>query len=314
VGKKSVVAILFLFLPCAVWSQTVDPLVSSYPPARPPGDLIPPALETYADGDAAAERLSRDAARALWTGTTEVLKRPSLMRYQRSAAATGKPSGKRRYLPILMSAVVPGAGELYLGYVKRGVALMAVEAGAWIGYAHYRSEGLDQRDAYEGFADQHWDLQRWVDNHPLVYPLTGQTIEDLEQIGRDTSGEGVWPGYIPYVSKAEDKQHFYENIGKYDWFISGWSDFDPAIDPFPRDTALRDQYRAMRKESNDSLDNSDRFVYLSLGARVFSLVQTVLLTRRSNDEPIDASENRVSFHARPIGYQGGEIALEYRFK
>ena len=93
----------------------------------------------------------------------------------------------------------------------------------------------------------------------------------------------MWPGYVPYVSKEDDKQHYYENLGKYDWYISGWSDWDPLANPYLEDTALRDQYRAMRQESNESLDTANEFMWVSVVARAFSMVETTIIVHNRRD-------------------------------
>ena len=250
-------------------------------------------------------------------GEPEVLSRPATLGLAEPDNATG---GGTSYLPVLFSALIPGTGEIYLGYNLRGAALLTLEVLAWTGYFHYHNKGLDSRETYEGFADAHWNQSKWIDHHPEVYPQTGWTLEQLDDWGREVvSGSGEWPGYIQWVSKEEDKQHYYENIGKYDWYISGWADFDPEIDdPFMRDTELRDEYRALRKKSNDELDDANRFIYISLGTRVFSIIHTLFLVRSSEAEAAGAagevSKNHFRIHTRPLGMQGAEIALEYRFK
>jgi len=204
-----------------------------------------------------------------------------------------------------------------MGYEKRGAALVVAEVVAWTGYFYNQGQGIDTRDEYEAFADLNWTQQKWIDDHADVYPaLSGTTSpEELEQIGRDKSGSGSWPGYIAWTGKEEDKQHYYENIGKYDWFISGWADYDP--DTQTPDTALRDQYRAMREQSNDELDKATRFIYLSVAARVFSLVETTLLVRRDRrewDAEYAQLDNYWRFHASPQGFEGAKVTMEYNFK
>lgn len=277
--------------------------------------LVPSALEAYATSEALTAQTAREVSAELSADGLEVLMRPAFLGMAGDDASES--NGGVSYLPVLFSALMPGTGELYLGYNWRGAALISLEIAAWAGYFYYRNEGLDSREAYEGFADEHWNIQKWVDHHPEIYDLTGFTIEDLEEIGREKSGSQDWPGYLPYVSKEEDKQHYYENIGKYDWYISGWRDFDPEQDdPWMRDTPLRTTYRDMRKESNDQLDTANQFIYLSLGVRVFSIIETLFLARSSgsSDEAEDVSRNRLRLETRPLGIRGAEIALEYRFK
>jgi hypothetical protein len=126
----------------------------------------------------------------------------------------------------------------------------------------------------------------------------------------------LWPGYIPYISKDDDKQHYYENLGKYDWYISGWEDwggYNPEILDYEMQTPLRDQYRTMRGESNDALDASNRFIWVSVAARAFSLVETAIIihNRREN---FDAGDGGMALRARPRGLHGGEVALEVSFR
>jgi hypothetical protein len=277
--------------------------------------LVPSALEAYASSE---ELTVKTFSAQMSADGQEVLKRPAFLGSPGDNETDS--NGGVSYLPVLFSALMPGTGEMYLGYKWRGAALITLEIAAWAGYFYYRNDGLDSREAYESYADEQWELQKWLNHHPDIYDpfnTTDATIEQLEQIGRDKSGSQEWPGYLPYVSKEDDKQHFYENIGKYDWYISGWRDFDPEQDdPWMKDTPLRTTYRDMRKESNDQLDTANSFIYLSLGVRVFSIIETVFLARSSgsanNDQ--DVSRNTLRLETRPLGIRGAEIALEYRFK
>ncbi|HEX5131999.1 MAG TPA: hypothetical protein VFX92_05890 [Candidatus Krumholzibacteria bacterium] len=272
--------------------------------ASPPADFVPLAAASYPSSDMAAR--------------PEIAAPRNPRPFAFDPALTGDVGAPQQqsYLPVLYSLLVPGAGEISMGYYGRGIALVAVEIAAWSGYYVKHNDGLDQRAAYEAFADEHWDMDKWIQEHPCNVEQYGdgqRTLENLELCGQASSGSGAWPGYIPYVAKSDDKQHYYENLGKYDWYISGWSDWDP-VDPYPMDTALRDQYRAMRKESNDSLDNASAFVWVSVVARAFSLAETAIIVhnRRAGEPAGDGSG--MALRARPRGFDGGELALEVNFR
>ena len=225
-------------------------------------------------------------------------------------------SGGQSYRPVLYSLLWPGMGEISMGYYIRGVALAGIEVAAWAGYISYRDQGLESRTAYEAFADANWTHDKWVLDHPAVEGLPPEfhNFESIDSIGR-TSWTG-WPGYHTYAPKDEQKQNFYENIGKYDWFISGWADWNLATKP--HDTDLRTTYRAMRKESNDQLDTADKFIYLSIATRVFSVLETYLLVRKRNSDEkameSGATESSFKFTARPTGMASGKVYMEYRFR
>jgi len=226
-----------------------------------------------------------------------------------------------RYLPVLLSLLVPGTGEIYMGYYVRGVALVGVEVAAWMGYAYYHNMGLDSRAEYEAFADAHWNYDKWVGDHALWRDPSYVGVDPKDFAALDSIGSNYWEGWPPYHtwhSKEEEKQNYYENIGKYDWFISGWEDWDPVAQP--HESGMRTTYRAMRKESNDELDKATEFIYLSIAVRVFSLVETVLLARRQDDRRDDtqpAGENPssgFSIETRATGIASGEVALVYHFR
>ena len=63
-------------------------------------------------------------------------------------------------IPMLMSLVLPGAGEAYLGH-SRGYLQIALDAASWYGALHYDGKGEDKKDEYYAYADQHWSLDRW---------------------------------------------------------------------------------------------------------------------------------------------------------
>lgn len=315
-GLVVISALVFLGTPHLVVAGS--PLAPPVPPQfnRPGGDLFPLEVLAYPSRDAArvgipAIREERAPTRggSLTSGADGLTAGLRL--------DEGESSSRKKYVPVLLSFLVPGTGEIYMGRYVRGAVLLAAEAAAWTGYIHYHEKGLDSRVDYERFADAHWGYERWYMNHPAtagIEPPEARTFEVLDEIGRN-EWQNQWPGYHIFYDKNEEKQNYYETIGKYDWFISGWEDWDPEADPLARDTDRRTTYRSMRKTSNDELDTAHSFIYLSIAARVVSLVDTILLTRRGDSG--SSNENAApgfSINARATGLASGEIALVYRFR
>ncbi len=297
--------------PCSLAAEPSNVPGSSGPPDGELKDLIPLSIMSYQG--------PRDPELELPTIRVEDGER-GLRLYHPGAAEprfldTGdhESPGGRTYLPVLFSLLVPGTGEMYMGYWVRGGVLLGLEIAAWTGYTHYHNQGLDGRTAYEQFADDHWDYDRWVYDHPANESVNpdDRTFETLDEIGR-TTWDG-WPGYHTWHSKEEEKQNYYENIGKYDWFISGWEDWDSVAKP--RDTDLRTQYRQMRISSNDDLDTANKFIYLSIATRVVSLVQTYFLVRRDINREAELNQAKTfSIDAHATGLASGRVSLIYRFK
>lgn len=236
-------------------------------------------------------------------------------------AGSSNPPRKKGYIPVILSLLVPGAGEIYMGYYKRGAALVLMEAVAWTGYSAYRSKGLDTRTDYERYADEHWDLDRWLFQHPSG-PYA--TLGDLEEEGANGSWQSNLRGnvsssffYMPFISRAEDKQHYYENIGKYNWFVSGWDDWDSALqtdNSFLEYTDNRSTYFSMRVDSNNQLETADRFIYLSIAARAFSLVETILLTRNIDNNDHSDGTGNAHLTITNKNWHSTRITMEYNFK
>ncbi len=270
--------------------------------------MIAPYVEAFSSSSSLGRSLTPVDEMSTWR--TSVSVEPGLATWDDDNVSSGS---KGTYLPVLYSLLIPGTGEIALGYPKRGIALIALEVTAWIGYAYYRDQGLDGRAEFEAFADAHWTEDRWINNHPaLEGEPVPKTFANLDSIGSDPSYSG-WPGYHSYAPKDDVKLNYYENLGKYDWFISGWEDWDPASKPM--NTELRDQYRALRLESNSDLDKADRFIYLSIATRVFYVVETVILARRNGKSAeSETNEKRnYSFKTRSTGLASGEVAFVYRF-
>jgi hypothetical protein len=293
--------------------RAVDARVSSFVPGSR-HSFFPVSLEAYPRTD---EARAADSA-----GPGEFTLRESVGRFvmappagqDLSSLVTEEGKGKSTsYLPVLYSLLIPGTGEIALGHYVRGSLLLGAEITAWTGYIYYHNEGLDSRQAYESFADAHWSYDKWIFDHLAMqdYPDDERTFELLDSIGRTEWDQ--WPGYHTYHPKETEKQNYYENLGKYDWFISGWEDWDPITAAM--DTDLRDTYRAMRRESNDQLDKAQDFIYLSIAARVCSLVDTYFLVRKQNAEMSGAlSKPGFSLDAHATGFASGQVALVYHFR
>lgn len=211
----------------------------------------------------------------------------------------------RRYVvPVLLSAIVPGAGEVATGHFWRGLPLVAGDVATWLGYAHYKAEGRNWRAQYEQFADAHWDYARWqgnlADNYDADQPDPNLRWYDANDADRCTCA---------FITKEDDRQHYYENIGKYRFFWMGWDDWSySTADPKNSDSAAnRRHYADLRIESNNNLDHATNLILVGMGARLVSVVQTVFLVRS------DLRAERLAFEPRMLPGRGTGFAVTYRY-
>ena len=150
---------------------------------------------------------------------------------------------------FLMNLLVPGAGHLYAGN-KRGWIHLGLEGATWVTYLYYHDRGKSKEDEFEAYADDHWDYQRWS-NSPSYSLERDDLIMDFMQ---------------------NNRQQYYEDIGKLTDFRTGWDDYDPAIE----DAGARHYYRGIRNDSNNFLKNAR---YAVVGGFVNRLVSAVDVLR-----------------------------------
>lgn len=210
----------------------------------------------------------------------------------------------RYVVPVLMSAVVPGTGEMVTGHFWRGLPLLAADVATWFGYAHYREEGRDWRAQYEQYADTHWKYDKWNQELEAYY---GPTQPDPKLQWYDPTEPDSCT--CLFISKEEDRQHYYENIGKYRFFWMGWDDWSyNTADPKNSDSQEhRRVYSDMRIESNDNFDHATSLVVVAMATRLVSVVQTVFLVRS------DLRAERLVFEPRALPGPGTGFALTYHY-
>lgn len=207
---------------------------------------------------------------------------------------------------FLLSLAVPGAGEFYAGnYIKAGT-FFALEAGMWTGYFIFNKKGDDGIEEYEAFADEHWDFEYYYDwfateiDSPDIY--TEQLPVDTVSVTIDTMS-----GDTTYVFEPVKNHDYYEMIGKYDWFVLGWEDFEnrdavrdsTLIVPRTQGDILdvlrggqanaffrsewRNQYMDMRKETNDYYEVAKYFVGAAILNHILSAFDAAWTAKRAND-------------------------------
>jgi hypothetical protein len=71
-----------------------------------------------------------------------------------SGEAAGATAGKSMGKALLMSLVLPGAGQHYLGNHTRARTMYTAEAGVWSAFAYFRVQGGNRKDRYEEIAER----------------------------------------------------------------------------------------------------------------------------------------------------------------
>jgi hypothetical protein len=240
-------------------------------------------------------------------------------------------------VPMLMSAVLPGLGEAYRGH-KRGYVLMALDIAAWIGGFHYKNEGEQLRDDYIAFADEHWSEQKLeaAYNNPPPGGYDDADLQYVELWGRNYFPVQDYRDLDLWVSREDDFREYYENLGKWDQFVFGWDDFVRADDPRLDDpygpgyvdyeiddlrqswtSSNRDTYRQMRTDSNSAFEKQDRFLYVNIFLRVFSVLEVAylegLMGGGGSDNELRVAGHPVSIIAETTGWHASRLGAAVEF-
>ncbi len=223
------------------------------------------------------ERLPLHAARVAVPG--------AFLSGEKPARAGSGASWTRRNtaVAILASAILPGMGELYCYRASRDPwtlarvpVFLAAEGYLWYSYVDNKNTGKDYKRDYEAYADAHWDLDRFLHNHPYCAGI--DSCSSWEQYNSDARNDY---NYFFYTPREADREEYYENIGKYNAFAFGWDDALDYADPaFTYQTAHRMYYVSLRNESDRYLLNADQRLMGLIVNRVVSMLDTGWLAYR----------------------------------
>ncbi|MFA7361398.1 MAG: hypothetical protein WC139_10215 [Candidatus Kapaibacterium sp.] len=135
--------------------------------------------------------------------------------------------------PILgasMSAIIPGTGQIYAKSFIKSAIFIAVEAGLWITYAVFQGKGNDQTTTYENYAKQNWNMRKYAEW------LKKENFQRADQINM-SSDDYTLRLQINYCEEINfshqlpppGDQQYYEVIGKYQNYVTGWSTADVTV-------------------------------------------------------------------------------------
>jgi len=174
-------------------------------------------------------------------------------------------STSRQSVPLAfgISAILPGAGQVYnRDWIKAAVAI-AGEATVLLLYQSWRARGVDGRDAYQSQAHTHWNPLKYaywlndytqylnqlpdgrtVDTDPVNIPSSLQGVnltqpsswsqseqlairtlfDEIRRVER-AAYHGDTGATFSHVLPFFGEQQYYELIGKYFQYAPGWDDY-----------------------------------------------------------------------------------------
>ena len=211
----------------------------------------------------------------------------TLTREQKLAQLPGYKLPKRA---MFFSALIPGAGELYAkSYIKAGAFFLA-EVVSWMVYGNYTGKGNDQEKKFQNYADAHWDPNVWLD------------WRQNYTRGIDDAHDTTMVKYLSGDKSATTEQQYYEMIGKYPAFYSGWDFVNYYQNQSEFDAIDMDSIEVKQRASSDigfymdMRDKSNKFFRLARTATNYVIVNHILsaidaawTAKRRNNRLLEAS-------------------------
>lgn len=204
-----------------------------------------------------------------------------------------KPKSSRR--AFLQSLVIPGWGQWYYGSRIKPFLFVGLEAAGWLGWSHFHSQGKDFEDQYRAFADDPvtgWDFDKYANGLEVVYDIEADTIPyrnpAYDPINNPEEPEFLVFSHHILPSDLGDKSNtYYENLGKYDQFVFGWSDYPEMQEVsdttgVSRLTAHRENYLGQRDDANRKFSKASTVLILTIGNHLLSAFEAAIGARRYN--------------------------------
>ncbi len=144
---------------------------------------------------------------------------------------------KSPVLAAVLSAVLPGAGEIYTGYYLKAALFLVIEAAAVTTAVIYTHKGDFQTAFFQQYANEHWSAARyahWTINNikslnPNVDPSQYHVFNSdgsVDWSGLNSLESAIGGGYSHNLATF-GTQDYYEIIGKYPQFSHGWDTSNP---------------------------------------------------------------------------------------
>lgn len=203
-------------------------------------------------------------------------------------------SKKSPLLAGVMSAVLPGSGEVYAGSYWLAALFAAVEGGLWYYNVDQNDKGDAQTSVYQAYADQHWSVVKyaeWLNANAKDFPGgenavhiaidPNENLPPWERVDWDAmhTTEMAIPQFSHKLPPHGDQQYF-ELIGKYNQYSYGWD--DKLSGDYWNISENFAYYSGERGKANDFYNTADTILNLIILNHVLSAIDAAWAAARFN--------------------------------
>ncbi len=228
----------------------------------------------------------------------------------------------------LMSAVLPGAGEVYAKSYWKAALFAGLEVAFWTGVVVYTGRADDKDSEMRRYGDTHWSAQKYWSNvyrranadgkwtGRNLYPDNNEQLDEGEIADNMEALQAAETAIYSHSLPSTKTQQYYEMIYKYlHQFGVGWDDVvDEYGNPYFYDTQGNYKYptsnvktyRGMRNLSNDLYGIADKMVMLVMVNHLASIFDAAYTVKKYN------RKINYSFRMKPL-FNGSGYTNTYGF-
>jgi len=211
----------------------------------------------------------------------------------------------------VLSGIVPGAGEVYVGgttnYIKAGAFVLIEAISIYYGVS-YNKRGNDQTNFFQNFADQRWSVVRyaqWINDNTTgvkvtIFPADAQHPTPWQQVdwaSLNAAEDAIGATGFTHKLPSHGDQQYYELIGKYPQYARGWEDDTDPVNLSNPDfiTPEFHWYSEMRGDANQLYKVSARGVAILYVNHVLSILDAIWSSVSFNKNlALNASYDRIN--------------------
>ncbi len=221
---------------------------------------------------------------------------------------------KSTILAGILSAALPGAGEIYNENYLKAALFFAAEVAAVSVDVIYNRKGDDQTAFFEDYAQKHWSVARYAlwtitnlqtlnpsldpNNYQGLFEDANKTKVNWNVLNKLESDIG---GYYSHRLAHFGEQQYYEMIGKYPQFNPGWDDFGDEHTPYKYGDPITEHYKyysGLRGKANNFYYIADTAVIVVIINHILSAIDAIWTSAKYNRR----LKARVSLEKQTIGY------------
>ncbi len=190
--------------------------------------------------------------------------------------------GKSLSRAMLYSLLLPGAGEVYMGYNTRAKAHIGAEVGVWAGFFYFEYQGDMREDTYKELARINAGVagQRDDDYYQAIAYYISNEVFNVDMLRE---------ARFYYPDDRDLQLEYWEQNGYFDEDAWEWTT-----------AAAMDEYRTVRTESRKSYRRATMMLGFGVLNRMVSVIGLYIASKAGEEHA--ALTPRVSFDA---GHGGG---------